>query len=130
MKRQGFSESNAHGSPCDPFRQSSLIDFQAWQSWQWDGQSVESIRDQRVMLNKWPDKISEWVNTVPNDFRIPVTSEGQEMAHILACDHQGVALLRLFDLRGYMYSVMPVKDACTFIQKCRKQFNGEGSHEA
>lgn len=122
MKKQGCNVNNAQGLPRDPFHSLGSADFQAWQCWQWDGQSVELIRDQRAILNKWPNKISEWVDTVPEDFRAQVMSEGQEMARILACDTRGQALLRLLDCRGHVYSVMPVKDACAFIKKCRRQF--------
>ena len=75
------------------------------------------------MLSKWPSKISEWADTVPDDFRAPITSAGQEMARILACDTRGQALLRLLDCRGHVYSVLPIEDARKFILKIRKFFN-------
>lgn len=112
------------------------VDFRALRAWKWDGQSVAAILAQRPMLSTWPEKIKEWANTVPPDMRDPVIvqdknprgyTEERVLARVIAVDAKGEALVSRMDAGECRsaYSVMPVEDARTFINKCREQLDAE-----
>lgn len=100
-------------------------------TWKWDGESVYQILEQGSMPADLGEEVQKWRGAIAADLREPVCSvemvagkrREYELASVLAVDVRNLALLRMWGVGGWKYTVLPVTAAREFLGKCRKQFN-------